>query len=165
MKTIVWIMWPWEKATDNDLENSYQIWKFCALQNYVTLTWWRNKWVMDSALKWAKENWWLTVWILPTNNESTFSKYIDIPIYTNMWSWRNYLNILSSNIVIACWVEAWTSSEISLAIKSQKNIILVWVSGEAKNFFNKIWWNYILLADSYVDCIKLLEDFLNKTHE
>jgi uncharacterized protein (TIGR00725 family) len=151
-------MWWWEKASKNDLENSYQIWKFCAENNFVTLTGWRNVWVMNEWLRWAKENWWLTVWILPNDDKKTCSEYLDIPIFTNMRSWRNYINALSSDILVVCWIELWTSTEVSLWLKAWKKVILIWCFDEANIFYKKIWWNNIYISKNYNNAIKILSE-------
>lgn len=160
MKKIIWIMWPWKNATKIDLVNAYQIWKYCAQNNFVTLTWWRNEWVMNEALKWAKENGWLTLWILPTDEKETFSEFLDIPICTNMRSWRNYLNVLSSDIVVVCWIDHGTSSEISLAIKPWKKIILIWLYNEANDFYKKLAPNQIFIVQDYHQAIPILDNEL-----
>lgn len=156
MKTIIWIMWPWEKATDKDLKNAYEIWKYSALKWYITLTWWRNKWVMNEWLKGAKVNWWLTLWILPSDDRSQFSNYLDIPVITTMKSWRNFINVLTSDIVVVCWIDAGTSSEISLAIKPWKKIILVWLYKEANTFYTKLAPTQVFVVKDYIEAINVL---------
>lgn len=157
MKKIIWIMWPWLGASEKDLKNAFEIWKFSALNWFVTLTWWRKDWVMNEALKWAKQNWWFTIWILPSDEKETFSEFLDIPIITNMRSWRNYINVLSSDIVVVCWIDHWTSSEISLAIKPWKKIILVWLYDEANVFYKKLAPNLVFISNDYNDAINILK--------
>lgn len=154
-------MWWWEKVLEKDLKNAYEIWKFCAENNFVTLTWWRNVWVMNEWLKWAKENWWLTLWILPNDDKNSCSKYLDIPIFTNMRSWRNYLNALSSDILVICGIELWTSTEISLWLKSDKKVILLWCFEEANIFYKKIWWKNIYVVNNYNEAISEIKNILN----
>ena len=157
MKKIIWIMWPWN-ATQIDLQNAYEIGKFSALKWYITLTWWRNEWVMNEWLKWAKEKWGITLWILPNDDTTTFSQYLDIAVPTNMRSGRNYLNVLTSDIVVACWVDHGTSSEISLAIKPWKNIVLIGLYEEANIFFKKLAPNQVYIAKNSSDAISILQD-------
>lgn len=76
--------------------------------------------VMDEALRGAKENGGLTLAIMPTDDREEFSKYADIPTITTMKAGRNYIEVLTSDIIIACGISAGTSSEISLAIKPKK---------------------------------------------
>jgi hypothetical protein len=53
---------------------------------------------------------------MPVNKPDKFSEYVDIPIITNMRSGRNYINALSSNLVIACGIDKETISKILLSL-------------------------------------------------
>jgi uncharacterized protein (TIGR00725 family) len=160
MKKIIGIMWPWCEATESDLRNAFKIWEFSASQWFIVLTWGRNEGVMHSALEWAKSKWWTTVWILPSDDRSTFSEFIDIPIITNMRSGRNYINILSSDIVIACGMNHWTSSEVSLAIKPWKQIILVWTSEITNNFYKELAPKQIYIAVNSNEAICMIKTII-----
>lgn len=50
---------------------------------------------------------------------------IDIPIVTGMGDGRNYINALTSDIIVALPGRAGTISEISLALKNLKTVILL----------------------------------------
>ncbi|NEP43422.1 MAG: cytochrome, partial [Okeania sp. SIO2H7] len=67
----------------------------------------------------------LTIGILPDNNLNAVSEAVDIPIFTDMGNARNNINVLSSDVVIACGLGAGTVSEIALAIKNNKSVILL----------------------------------------
>lgn len=156
-KTIVGVMGPGEAATKADLQNAYEIGKFCASKGWVTLTGGRNQGVMNEALKGAKENSGLTVGILPTNDKITFSDYIDIPIITNMRSGRNYINALSCDIMVACNMGPGISSEVSYAIGAEKKVILLGVFEEATAFFKKLDAKRVFIAKDYKEAIAMLE--------
>lgn len=98
-----------------------------------------NTGIMNSVLHGAKDAGGETVWILPTKDPSKTSEYVDIALYTNMWSWRNVINVLSSDIVIACGMGAWTASEISLALKKKKALFCIEQSQATEIFFQEIW--------------------------
>jgi uncharacterized protein (TIGR00725 family) len=57
-----------------------------------------------------------------------FSRYIRVPILTGMGSARNTINVLSSRVVVACHGGAGTISEIALALKHGKPVILFGIS-------------------------------------
>lgn len=80
---------------------------------------------MHSSLKGAKENSGLTIGILPDNNKKRMSQFVDIPIITGLGNARNNINILSSNIIIAIGSGPGTLSEIALAIKEDKPVIIL----------------------------------------
>ena len=53
------------------------------------------------------------------------SRYVTIPILTGMGSARNTINVLSSHVVVACQGGAGTVSEIALALKTGRRVILM----------------------------------------
>ena len=67
MKKIIGIMGP-TNAKEKDLINAYQIGKYCAENNYITLTGSLKKGIMNEALKGAKEHGGLIIGIMPTDD-------------------------------------------------------------------------------------------------
>ena len=67
----------------------------------------------------------MTVGILPNDSCDGASEYIDIPIPTGLGNARNCINVLSSDVVVACPGGAGTLSEIALALKNNKPLILL----------------------------------------
>ncbi len=110
-------------ADKQNIKNAYKLGKLIAENNWILLNGGRNAGIMGASAKGASENGGLTIGILPDSNSSRVSDYIQIPIYTDMGNARNNINILSSDIVVACPGGAGTISEIALAIKSQKHVI------------------------------------------
>ncbi len=148
MKTIVGVMGPGTGATKDDINNAYLLGKFIAKQNWVLLTGGRNKGVMDSASKGAKDNNGLTIGILPGDNYLSVSEYVDIPVVTGMGNARNNINILSSMVLVACGIGPGTTSEVALAIKSGKNIVLLNNDELAKDYFKRLGNDKIHIADN-----------------
>lgn len=157
MKKIIGIMGP-TKASEEDLRNAYQIGKYCAEKGYVTLTGGLKYGIMNEALKGAKENGGLTIGIMPTDEKNEFSEYADIPIVTTMKAGRNYIEVLTSEVIVACGIAAGTSSEISLAIKPGRKIILVGLYEEANQFYQKLAPNQVFVAKDYQEAIELLKE-------
>jgi uncharacterized protein (TIGR00725 family) len=138
MKTIIGVMGPGEGATSDDMNNAYLMGKFIAKQNWVLLTGGRNKGVMHSASKGARENNGITIGILPGDDYTSLSEYVDISVITGLGNARNNINILSSTVVVAIGIGPGTTSEIALAIKAGKNVILLNNDNTAKNYFKKL---------------------------
>src|SRR5262245_66267403 len=68
----------------------------------------------------------LRIGILPNEDETEISEHVDVAIVTGMGNARNNINILSSDVVIACGDGgAGTASEIALALKSKKHVVLL----------------------------------------
>ena len=156
MNVIIGVMGPGERATRDDIRNAYLLGKFIAGQNWVLLTGGRNEGVMHSASKGAKENNGLTVGILPGENYTSLSEYVDIPIVTGLGNARNNINILTSTVVVAVGIGTGTTSEIALAVKADKNVILLNNSEAGKEFFKYLGNKKVHIADSVDEAIELL---------
>lgn len=101
-----------------------------AERGWILLNGGRNSGVMDASAQGAREMGGLTIGILPDSDRKNASEFIDIPISTGMGQARNSINVLSSDIVVACRGGAGTLSEIALAIKSKKPVVLLNYSQE-----------------------------------
>ncbi len=105
--------------------NAYHLGRLIALQGWILLNGGRNSGIMEASARGAFENGGLTVGILPDDHDHRKSAYISIPIVTGMGSARNCINVLSSHVVVACPGGAGTLSEIALALKYEKKVILL----------------------------------------
>ncbi|MBE9229167.1 TIGR00725 family protein [Phormidium sp. LEGE 05292] len=162
-KIIIGVMGPGVNATDLDLENAYQLGKLIAQAGWVLLTGGRNQGVMDAASKGAKAANGLTVGILPSSNNTTASEAVDIAIVTDLGNARNNINVLSSDVIIACGMGAGTASEIALALKVNKKVILLNNDENSKFFFQNLAKNQILIAENPVSAIELVTKLLLET--
>jgi uncharacterized protein (TIGR00725 family) len=152
-KIIIGIMGPGESATSTDLENAYQLGKLTAEAGWILLTGGRNVGVMDAAAKGAKAANGLTIGILPDNNTDGISEAVDIAIVTDLGNARNNINILSSDVIIACGMGTGTASEIALALKANKPVILLNDNAESKLFFKRLATTSIFVVNNAVEAI------------
>ena len=104
---------------------AYRLGALIAESGWVLLNGGRSAGVMDASAQGAADNGGLTVGILPDENTVQASKHIRIPICTGMGSARNSINVLSSDVVVACPGSAGTVSEIALALKHGKVVITI----------------------------------------
>lgn len=107
----------------NCLADAYQLGALIAQQGWVLLNGGRNAGIMAASSKGAAEHGGLTIGILPDSECSDVAPHIQIPICTGMGSARNVINVLSSNIIVACHGKTGTISEIALALKHNKKVI------------------------------------------
>ena len=112
-------------AEDQDIKNAYKLGALIAKNNWILINGGRNAGIMEASAKGANENGGLTIGILPGRNSTSVSDHIQIPIYTDMGNARNNINILSSDIIVACPGGAGTLSEIALALKNKKTVIFL----------------------------------------
>ena len=112
-------------ASPNDLEIAYQLGGLIAQNGWVLLIGGRRAGIMEASAKGAKSQGGLTVGILPDESRRGTSSFIDIPVLTGMGNARNCINVLSSDVVVACPGGAGTLSEIALALKVRRPVILL----------------------------------------
>jgi len=135
-KIIIGIMGPGEGATEIDIENARQLGLKIAQNGWTVLTGGRSSGVMHAAMRGAKAGNGLTIGVLPGQNKNGMSPYVDIPVITGMGEARNAINILSSDAVVACGIGLGTTSEISLALKNRKPVILYETGKLSEDFFS-----------------------------
>lgn len=159
-KIMIGVMGPGEKATAVDVQNAYELGKLIAQEGWILLTGGRNVGVMEAASQGAKSVNGLTIGILPNHDEKGISEAVDIAIFTDMGNARNNINILSSDVVIACGMGAGTASEITLALKANKKVVLLTNDEESKVFFQKLSPENVYVVASVVDAITTTKKFL-----
>jgi uncharacterized protein (TIGR00725 family) len=137
-KPIIGVMGPGDGASQEDIDHAYELGKLIAEQNWILLTGGRDTGVMNAASKGAKRSGGLTIGILPSENKDGMSGHVDIPICTGMGSARNNINVLSSDVVVACGTGAGTASEILLALKAEKPLVLLNPDNKLTAFLNQL---------------------------
>jgi uncharacterized protein (TIGR00725 family) len=153
-------MGPGSSASAFDLKNAYEIGQHVAEKGYVTLTGGRACGVMEAALKGAKDTGGQTLGILPSGDKSDASEYADIVVVTAMASARNNVNVLSSAVVVACGIEAGTLSEIALALKADKTVVLISQNEMGNAFLEKLGGGKLYLASDARDAMRIVEQNL-----
>lgn len=118
------------KVSEADFEMARQLGGLIAQRGWILLNGGRNKGVMAATAKGAKEAGGTVVGILPDRNTNQASPDLDIAIVTGLGDGRNVLNVLSSDVVIACPGALGTLSEIVLALKNDKHVILLGRAGD-----------------------------------
>ncbi len=155
-------MGPGDLATKTDIKNAYELGKLIAQENWILLTGGRNVGVMDAANKGAKEAGGLTLGILPSNHPKNVSDAVDIAIFTDMGNARNNINVLSSDVIVACGMGLGTLSEIALALTNRKPVILLSEDEEIKKIFYNLSPNLTFMAVYTEQTIKLIKEIIKK---
>jgi uncharacterized protein (TIGR00725 family) len=159
-KIVIGVMGPGEGATPEENLIAFDLGKAIAREGWVTLTGGRSFGVMDAVMKGAVENNGLTIGVLPTDTEKGASENAQIRIVTGMGSGRNYLAVLSSHVVVVLGMAAGTASEVALAIKSNKKIILLNQDEITIRFFKNIGSYKVLVAKNVDETIKHIKEYL-----
>ena len=146
------------EATPLEIQTAYELGQQIAKMGWIVLSGGRNVGVMDAVSRGAKSQGGLTIGILPYI-DSEISDAIDIPIISDMGNARNNINVLSSHAIVACGMGAGTASEIALAIKARKNVILLTENTIAQNFFRALNPDLVSIAatvDRVLDRLKVI---------
>jgi uncharacterized protein (TIGR00725 family) len=137
-RRVVGVMGAGEHATPQAIDWARRIGALIAEQGWVVLSGGRNAGVMDAVSAGAHKAGGTVVGIMPTSDATEASDFLDIAIVTGMGSARNNINILSSDVVVACGnAEAGTLSEIALAFKARKPVVLLTEDAEATRFLER----------------------------
>ncbi|MCI0458995.1 MAG: hypothetical protein L0Z62_18715 [Gemmataceae bacterium] len=114
--------------------------RLAAEAGWVVLTGGRPAGVMEAACAGAKAvPGSLTIGILPTGPEGPVSAQVDVAVFTGAGEARDVINVLSSDVVVACGVEGpGTAAEVALALKLARPTILLAAAPAASAFFRTI---------------------------
>ncbi|MFB8788706.1 MAG: TIGR00725 family protein [Potamolinea sp.] len=159
-KIVIGVMGPGTDVSETNRQNAYELGKLIAQAGWVLLTGGRNVGVMEAANLGAKSVKGLTIGILPTADENGISQSVDIAIFTDMGNARNNINVLSSDLVIACGMGAGTASEVALALKAHKPVILLTDNQQSKLFFKSLSAENILIAKTPENAIAFANKIL-----
>ena len=163
-KTIVGIMGPGESARPEENEIAFELGKAVAQQGWIVLTGGRSFGIMEAAMKGAREANGLTIGVLPSDSPLNSSDDADIKILTGMGSGRNIINVLSSNILVVIGMAAGTASEVALAIKANKKIILLQQDEITIRFFKNIGSYKVLVASTIDETMRIIKDYVRVNH-
>lgn len=94
-------------------------------RGWVLLNGGRDAGVMAASAAGAREGGGLVIGVLPGDTTAGAAADLDVAIVTGMGDARNVINVLSSDVVIACPGALGTLSEIVLALKHGKPVVLL----------------------------------------
>ena len=119
------------------LEAAHRLGRLLAEAGWVVLTGGRPAGVMEAACAGAKSvAGSLTIGVLPSGPDGPVSTSVDVAIFTALGEARNAINVLSSDVVVACGVEGpGTASEVALALKARRPTVLLGAAPAAAAFF------------------------------
>jgi uncharacterized protein (TIGR00725 family) len=160
-RTVIGVMGAGEPSAPC-LTAARELGRLLAAKGWVVLTGGRPAGIMAATCAGAKTvDGSVTLGILPGASGGE-NPDVDIAVYTGMGEARNVINVLTSDVVVACGVEGpGTASEVALALRSGKPVILLGASDIAREFFERVRCGADLLtADTPQDVIKLIESHL-----
>ncbi|CAN1210495.1 cytochrome [Tumidithrix helvetica PCC 7403] len=161
-RVIIGVMGPGRSATESDISTAYELGRFIAKESWIALSGGMGYGVMDAVSCGAKAEGGLTIGIIPNKDFESVSAAIDIPIMTDMGSARNNINVLSSHLVIAIGMSSGTASEVALALKAHRKVILLNVDQASTAFFQSLSPTDVVSAHSVLDAIAIAKQLLQE---
>lgn len=154
-QTVIGVMGP-ARAGQALEETATELGRLIAQEGWILLTGGRACGVMDAASRGAKAvDGSLTVGILPDDYRTDeISEAVDIAIFTGMGDARNAINVQSSDVVVACGAATpGTLSEIALALKAGKHVVVLGADPAAQEFLNLCGGGQIHFAGGAADAV------------
>ena len=158
---IVGVMGPGARATSAERSAARSLGEALARDGWVVLTGGRDAGVMRAVNEGAKAvEGSLTVGILPSAS-AAIARCVDIAIITEMHNARNNINVLSSRVVIAfAGGGPGTVSEIALALKAGKHVILMGADDVARAFYKRIGRARVTFVTNAEEAVQAARPFL-----
>lgn len=128
-----------------------------ALEGWIVLSGGRDAGVMRAVNEGAKRvEGSLTVGILP-GTEVAAAPGVDVLLVTGIGNARNNIIVLSADVVVACGVDSpGTASEVALALKNGKPVILLAAEETSLAFFRRIGQGKVMTAATPQETVELI---------
>ena len=110
---------------DAAAENARRLGELIAERGWVLLNGGRNAGVMAASARGASEAGGLVVGLLPGDTCSNAAPHLDVAIPTGLGDARNAINVLASRVVVALPGGAGTVSEVALALKAGRTVVML----------------------------------------
>lgn len=124
MRTVIGVMGG-AIADPEVLANARELGRLIAREEWVLLTGGRDAGVMAAASAGASDAGGLVIGVLPGDSAAGAAPDVHVAIPTGMGDARNAINVLASSVVIALPGGAGTISEIALALKNGRPVVLL----------------------------------------
>lgn len=161
LRAVIGVMGAGDNARKQDTDAAFALGEAIAREGWVLLSGGRDSGVMDAVNRGAKQANGLTIGVIPGSDKTSMSAFVDVGIVTGMGSARNYINALSSDVIIACgFGGSGTASEIALALKSNRRVILFNDRPESYAYFKTIGKDLVHATDSVEATVALTRKLL-----
>lgn len=159
-RTVIGVLGPGEGAGQKEMDDAALIGELVAKAGWAVLTGGRVAGVMGAAAKGARDAGGLTIGLLPTPDTLGASPAVDVVLATGLGEARNALIALSANACVVCGMNAGTASEVALAIRAKRPIVLLRPEETTVKFFRSLDADLVRVAMSAGEAIELLRGVL-----
>lgn len=163
MKAIVGIMGAdRDHATRKDIALAYKLGRLVAQLHAILLSGGMTG-VMAASCRGAQDCGGTVLAIGPTNDTRAMNSFIDIAVITGMGPGRNFLNVLSSHIVVAVGVRSpGTLVEVAFALQLKRPLIIVGGTPQMKAHVSQLAERAPMFAKSMSEVEPLLRKLVNR---
>jgi uncharacterized protein (TIGR00725 family) len=123
-RTIVGVMGG-SVADENTTAGARELGRLIAQNGWVLVSGGRPTGVMQASVSGARDAGGLTVGVLYDEDRDNGAEGLDIVLPSGMGAGRNIINVLSSDVVVACRGTGGTLSEIALALRFDRPVVLL----------------------------------------
>jgi uncharacterized protein (TIGR00725 family) len=159
-RMLIGVLGPGEGASQKEMDDAQLIGELVAKAGWGVLTGGRVAGVMGAAAEGARAAGGLTVGLLPTPDTLGASPAVDVVLATGLGEARNAVIALSSNACVVCGMNAGTASEVALAIRARKPVVLVRADEVTAKFFRSLDADVVRVAMSAGEAIEVLRGVL-----
>ena len=159
-RILIGVLGPGEGAGQKEMDDATLIGELVAKAGWCILTGGRVAGVMGAAAKGARTAGGLTIGILPTPDSLGASPAVDVVLATGLGEARNAVIALSANACVVCGMNAGTASEVALAIRAKKPVILLRADEVTAKFFRMLDSEVVRTAMSAGEAIEMLRGLL-----
>jgi uncharacterized protein (TIGR00725 family) len=159
-RILIGVVGPGEGAGQREMDDATLIGELVAKAGWAVLTGGRVAGVMGAAAKGARAAGGLTIGILPSHDTLGASPAIDVVLATGLGEARNAVIALSANALVVCGMNAGTASEVALAVRAKKPVILLRSDETTAKFFRGLDADYVRVVMSAGEAIELLRGLL-----
>jgi uncharacterized protein (TIGR00725 family) len=159
-RILIGVLGPGEGAGQKEMDDATLIGELVSKAGWCVLTGGRVAGVMGAAAKGARNAGGLTIGLLPTPDSLGASPAVDVVLATGLGEARNAVIALSANACVVCGMNAGTASEVALAIRAKKPVILLRADEVTAKFFRMLDSEVVRTAMSAGEAIEMLRGLL-----
>jgi len=159
-RILVGVLGPGEGASQRDMDDATLIGELVAKAGWAVLTGGRVAGVMGAAAKGARAAGGLTIGVLPTADIFGASPAVDVVLASGLGEARNAVIAQSANACVVCGMNAGTASEVALAVRAKKPVVLLRSDEITSKFFRALDPESVRVAMSAGEAIEMLRGLL-----
>jgi uncharacterized protein (TIGR00725 family) len=135
---VVAVVGPGEEATQDAIDDAEATGAEIAERGWITLTGGRDAGVMAAAARGSAGRGGVSLGLLPGASRADAAPELTIALATGLGESRNALIATGADAVVACGMNPGTASEVALALRARKPIVLVRPAAGVEEFFRAL---------------------------